>query len=210
MGRDDGCAELGLCGLGSFLWRDESTADLIGPRPPASGATDADTVDPVFIANEGLLEAVRALAYTEQDRVLRAVDYRNLGSEELGSVYESLLDFHPQLSMNDQTFELVTGSERKETGSYYTPPELVRELINSALVPVIEQRLEACVSQEDKEAALLSLSVCDPAAGSGHLRSGVFWSFIGREAAQTLIKGGARSALALKPPKMKSLRGISR
>ena len=98
----------------------------------------------------------------------RRVNYAGLDVEELGSVYERLLDFHPQVSLESRSFELVSGSERKETGSYYTPPELVRELINSPLVPVIEDRLEGLNSQEDKEAALLGMKVCDPAAGSGH------------------------------------------
>ena len=98
----------------------------------------------------------------------RRVNYAGLDVEELGSVYESLLDFHPQVSLESRSFELVSGSERKQTGSYYTPPELVRELINSALVPVIEDRLEGLDSQEDKEAALLEMKVCDPASGSGH------------------------------------------
>lgn len=60
------------------------------------------------------------------------------------------------------------GSDRKTTGSYYTPPDLVHELIQSALVPVIEDRLKAARTAEDKERALLGLRVCDPASGSGH------------------------------------------
>jgi hypothetical protein len=169
LGRDDGCAELGLCGLGSFLWRDESTADLIGPRPPASGATDTDTADPVFITNEALLEAVRALAYTEQDRVLRAVDYRNLGSEELGSVYESLLELHPVVHAEAKAFDLdvAAGNARKTTGSYYTPDALVQCLLDSALDPVVEDRLQGKTGTAAEE-ALLNITVCDPACGSGH------------------------------------------
>ena len=65
-------------------------------------------------------------------------------------------------------FALAAGSQRKETGSYYTPPELVRELIESALVPVMQDRLAAAPTREAKEQALLSLTICDPAAGSGH------------------------------------------
>ena len=65
-------------------------------------------------------------------------------------------------------FELAAGTERKQTGSYYTPPELVHELIDSALVPVIEDRLAAAKTPESKEGALLALRVCDPASGSGH------------------------------------------
>jgi hypothetical protein len=63
------------------------------------------------------------------------------------------------------SFDLVSGTERKTTGSYYTRPELVQELIKSALVPVIEDRLK---SAADKEQALLAITVCDPACGSGH------------------------------------------
>src|SRR5262249_20738589 len=65
-------------------------------------------------------------------------------------------------------FELIAGTERKSTGSYYTPPELVRELIKSALEPVIEDRLTKAHTREEKERALLSMKICDPASGSGH------------------------------------------
>lgn len=65
-------------------------------------------------------------------------------------------------------FQLVTGSDRKTTGSYYTPPELVGQLIKSALEPVIADRLKEVKTQPEQEAALLSLRVCDPACGSGH------------------------------------------
>lgn len=60
------------------------------------------------------------------------------------------------------------GTERKSTGSYYTRPELVHELIKSALEPVIEERIKGVNSQGEKIKALLALKVCDPAAGSGH------------------------------------------
>ena len=56
----------------------------------------------------------------------------------------------------------------KTTGSYYTRPELVHELIKSALDPVIEQRLQGLTSPQQQEQALLRLTVCDPACGSGH------------------------------------------
>jgi hypothetical protein len=47
-------------------------------------------------------------------------------------------------------------------------PSLVAELIKSALVPVINERLAAADSRTAKEAALLELRVVDPASGSGH------------------------------------------
>ena len=36
------------------------------------------------------------------------MDYKNLGSEELGSVYESLLELHPELNADAGTFELAS------------------------------------------------------------------------------------------------------
>ena len=155
--------ELVLVGLGSFLWNPNNTADLLGPGQTPDGE------DPVLITNDYLLTAVRALAYVVQDRVRRAVDYRNLGSEELGSVYESLLELHPVLNVPARTFELsvAAGNERKTTGSYYTPDSLVQCLLDSALEPVVEDRLKG-KRGSDAELALLDLKVCDPASGSGH------------------------------------------
>ena len=101
--------------------------------------------------------------------VRRRVNYAAIDVEEFGSVYESLLEFQPKFTINGMpAFDLVTGSERKQTGSYYTPPELVNELIESALVPVMRERMASARSDDDKASALLSLKVCDPAAGSGH------------------------------------------
>jgi len=154
LGSKEGCADLALPALGGWLFSRQATPEL----------------DEAELDNRSLLEAVRALAFIREGRTLRAVDYRNLGSEELGSVYESLLELHPQFNREDGTFKLITaaGSERKTTGSHYTPPDLVNELIGSALDPVIEARLKGAKDRAEQEDALLSLTVCDPACGSGH------------------------------------------
>jgi hypothetical protein len=146
---EQGCDKLALIGLGSFLWRPDSTVDLIGPMQSATVTNDeTPAASPVYISNADLLKAIRALAYVEQDRVLRQVDYRNLGSEELGSVYESLLELHPIMEVDARSFELSTaaGNERKTTGSYYTPDSLVQCLLDSALDPVVENRLKEAKS----------------------------------------------------------------
>ena len=127
------------------------------------------------ISNAALLEAIDRLGRFDDGQTTRRVNYAALDVEELGSVYESLLDFEPVIdSANpDQpemwNFRLTAGGGRKSSGSYYTPRELVQELIGSALVPVIEQRLkDAGRDQDAQEQALLSMTVIDPAAGSGH------------------------------------------
>ncbi|MCS7352289.1 MAG: DUF559 domain-containing protein, partial [Anaerolineae bacterium] len=157
------------------LFQDEDLARLMDV-PPLNG----DLFDPqgtsllndLALANRDLLRAVWHLSmYRENDRTpWRRVNYAALDVEELGSVYESLLDFQPLFTLEDgrPRFELGYGTERKSTGSYYTPPELVQELIRSALEPVLQERLRAARTRAEKERAILSLKVCDPACGSGH------------------------------------------
>lgn len=148
---DNGCPELGLPALGSFLFsKNKALPDL-------------ETSE---ISNEDFLNAIRALAYTLDQGTLRAVDYKNLGSEEFGSVYESLLELHPDINIDAGTFELkaVSGHERKTTGSYYTPSSLVQCLLDSALNPVLDEALK----KPNPEKAMLDLKICDPASGSGH------------------------------------------
>ena len=54
--------------------------------------------------------------------------------EELGSVYEGLLEMQPLFKTSvDKQFTLGDSGKRKETGSYYTNDGLVRALITSAL-----------------------------------------------------------------------------
>jgi hypothetical protein len=147
---DTGARGLGLPALGGFLFSDDACPHL----------------DRSELANRDLLDTVRALATIEDGRVRRSVDYRNLGAEELGGVYESLLELHPELDVNAGTFALTTagGHERKTTGSYYTPTSLINVLLDSALDPVLAE----AAAQPDAAASILRLAIVDPAAGSGH------------------------------------------
>ena len=148
---------LALPALGSFLWSPESTPDL----------NDAE------LTNHDLLEALRRLAFTRQHKILRPVDYRNLGAEELGGVYESLLALTPQVSGDGAnfTFAEFAGNARKTSGSFYTPDVLVQSLLDTSLDPVVEAALRGKTGEE-AERAILDLKVCDPAVGSGHFLVG--------------------------------------
>lgn len=150
LGSAAGCPELGLPALGSFLW-----------SPKAAPALDS-----CELSNVSLLEGIRSLAFTIDRGMRRGIDYKNLGPEELGSVYESLLELHPDINADAATFALATaaGHERKTTGSYYTPTSLIECLLDSALDPVLED----AAKKPDPEKAILNLKVCDPACGSGH------------------------------------------
>lgn len=131
-------------------------------------------LDAASLSNRALLEAMRSLRWSQASGTVAPVDYRNMGPEELGSVYESLLELVPDPDPHARNFGFVNadadgdtkGNARKTTGSYYTPDSLVQELIKSALDPVIEARI---ASQPDRPTeALLGITVVDPACGSGH------------------------------------------
>ena len=101
-------------------------------------------------------------------------------TEELGSVYESLLELVPLINLDARIFSFQTdgssrkGNERKTSGGYYTPDSLVQLLLNEALDPVLDS-IESC-SPSDPVAEFLKLSVIDPA-------SGVRSFFVGRSTA---------------------------
>lgn len=155
-GEREGAEGLGLPVLGSFLFSDDAMLHLMNAK----------------IANRDLLEAVRAISTVEDTEIrrLRRVDFKNLGSEELGSVYESLLELHPDINIPARTFSLATagGNERKTTGSYYTPTSLINALLDSALDPVLDETIGAGGTRDEIVGRILELKVVDPACGSGH------------------------------------------
>ena len=157
------------------LWKvlsDERLANILEVSPLNGELFSHLSLDSITITNKNLLDALWYIFYYTEDNSSppRRVNFSALDVEELGSVYESLLDFHPQIDFSGTVpkFRLSFGSERKSTGSYYTPPELVSELIHSALEPVMKEKLKNAKTKEEKEKAILSIKVCDPACGSGH------------------------------------------
>lgn len=119
------------------------------------------------LSNRDLLYGFACLSMFEDQKTVRRINYGYLDVEEFGSVYESLLELKPEIN-DKMEFGFVQGSERRSTGSYYTAPELVKEVIDHALVPVMEDRLAVAKTKEEKEKAVLRLRICDLAAGSGH------------------------------------------
>ena len=171
--RSRGDAEpLGLEPLDSELFGPRACADLEGAACSNEAFLRAMLNLSTFLDDDG--GGARRRGRRRNTRaVRRRVNYAALDVEELGSVYEALLDLQPRVEPPVSagiypTFDLVAGSERKQTGSYYTPPDLVRELVRSALVPVMNERLAEAATREKREQALLGLRVLDPASGSGH------------------------------------------
>jgi hypothetical protein len=155
LGDENGQPELGLPGIGGLYEPGE-----------------LDFLTTCALTNAALQSAVRSLSLVREpgSQILRVVDYRNLGAEELGSIYEALLEFVPAWDPATKTYQLTVsaGNQRKDTGTYYTPTSLVESLLDTALDPVLDDAQKA----EDPQEALLSITVCDPACGSGHFLVG--------------------------------------
>lgn len=144
---NNGYKDLALPALGSLLWNPEACSYLM----------DAEC------ANEHVLSAVRSLSHIQEGSTRLPVNWRNVGADELGSVYESLLELHPHIGFGNFKLATEAGHERKTTGSYYTSATLVDCLLDTTLNPMLD---EAC-RKPNAEEAILNLKICDPACGSG-------------------------------------------
>jgi hypothetical protein len=91
------------------------------------------------------------------------ISYRDLGVEQLGAVYETLLDYVPRVNRSSRgrriEVSLESGSGvRKDTGTFYTPQPLVDHLVRDTLAPLVSG---ATPEQ------ILGITVLDPSMGSG-------------------------------------------
>ncbi|MCY4506553.1 MAG: N-6 DNA methylase, partial [Acidobacteria bacterium] len=128
-------------------------------------------LDTAKLENRALLGALFGLAWLREPSGLVRVNWRDMGADELGYVYEGLLELVPQITGAGRSFSFAGADEsrghaRKTTGSFYTPDELVQVLLDSALDPVVERTVGA--HPERPVGALLDLGIVDPACGSGH------------------------------------------
>jgi hypothetical protein len=94
------------------------------------------------------------------------IAYRDLGVEQLGAVYETLLDYAPRKADERGSPRGLGGAVtlaggtgiRKATGTFYTPQPIAEFLVRRTLAPLVRDR-----SPDD----VLRLRVVDPAMGSG-------------------------------------------
>ena len=117
------------------------------------------------LRNRAFMEALYRLSWLADKSGMVPVNWRAMETEELGSVYESLLELQPQLGDDGKTLIFASeaaeqkGYQRKTTVSYYTPDSLVQALLDTALDPVLD-KTEA--EADDPAKALLKLSVRIP------------------------------------------------
>ena len=159
--------------------------------PPYNGGLFATAGTPLLtsarVPDSVMAPALDALSYERSSGERRYINYRDLSVQQLGSIYERLLEFE---IVRDETGALTVRPNlfaRKNSGSYYTPDELVGLILDETLEPLIAEQLDAFrtafaklnakdaedhqrreLRDADPASAILSLRVCDPAMGSGH------------------------------------------
>lgn len=168
---DKGDASIGLPPYNGGLFDQERHAILTNIRIP-------DAV---------MARVIDALSFEVTPDGRKYINYRNLSVQQLGSIYERLLEYEvtrdgDEINVQPNIFA------RKGSGSYYTPDDLVQLILTETLEPLVEERKRAFrnkiaelwqgdlpnhrrigqLKRLDPATALLELKICDPAMGSGH------------------------------------------
>ena len=139
---------------------------------------------PLKIENKKFLKAIWHLSwFRPEGQAMTKVNWRDMETEELGSVYESLLELTPELKLEAREFtfaegDATKGNARKVSGSYYTPDSLVKLLLDTTLDPVLDAA--EARNPNDPVSEILKLSMIDPACGSGHFLLGAARRAAGR------------------------------
>ncbi len=171
MAIDQGDASIGLPPYNGGLFDHERHAILTNIRIP-------DAV---------MARVIDALSFENTPDGRKYINYRNLSVQQLGSIYERLLEYEVTRDGDEITVQPNIFA-RKGSGSYYTPDDLVQLILTETLEPLVEERKRAFrdkieelaqgdlpdhrrigqLKRLDPATALLELKICDPAMGSGH------------------------------------------
>ena len=162
----------------------------IGLPPYNGGLFDRQRVPllaNIRLGDEVMADVIDALSFEQTPNGRRYINYRDLGVQQLGSIYERLLE-HEIVRDDGEIAVRPNVFARKGSGSYYTPDDLVGLIIQETIEPLVRSRMDdftakhselatnhlpedrriGQLKQVDPAAKLLELKVCDPAMGSGH------------------------------------------
>ncbi len=159
--------------------------------PPYNGGlfdrASTPLLEEIRIGDQVVADVVDALSFEQTEHGRRYINYRDLSVQQLGSIYERLLEY--ELAREDG--EIVVRPNifaRKESGSYYTPDDLVGLIVKETIEPLAQRSMDqfesriaelaesglaedmkiGLLKETDPAEKLLELKICDPAMGSGH------------------------------------------
>jgi len=159
--------------------------------PPYNGGLftkeNAPLLGRVELPDATIADVIYGLSHRIEDGEPRYINYRDLSVQQLGTVYERTLEYELQVDAGAVIVK-ADDTARHESGSYYTPDSLVMLIIEKAVGPFVEERLQAFRERAaalasdkrpievrlaelqglDPAGAILDLKICDPAMGSGH------------------------------------------
>ena len=164
----------------------EEGDESIGLPPYNGGLFAADAsplLETVRLADAPIAPIIHDLSHANG----RFVNYRDMSVQQLGSIYERLLEREPVRDDGHLSIRLNPYA-RKDSGSFYTSQELVDLIVERTLKPLADERFntfsaKATALQSDRRSkqerrvelerfdpaeAVLDLKVLDPAMGSGH------------------------------------------
>ena len=160
--------------------------------PPYNGGLFAQQAAPLLerisLSDAVLAPIIYDLSHTESSAGRRFVNYRDMTVQQLGSIYERLLEREPARDAGGHIVVRPNSYARKDSGSFYTPQPLVDLIVERTLDPLLAERRAAFQTRADalqsdhrkKEErsaelrrldpaqAALDLKILDPAMGSGH------------------------------------------
>ena len=141
----------------------------------------------IRLGDQVMADVIDALSFEQTPEGRRYINYRDLSVQQLGSIYERLLE-HEVVRDGEEITVRPNIFARKESGSYYTPDDLVNLILKETIEPLVQSRMDAFTARIDELAEgnltedrkigrlkridpaekILELKVCDPAMGSGH------------------------------------------
>ncbi len=160
--------------------------------PPYNGGLFAREAAPMLstarLPDSIIAPLIYDLSHAESEGGRRFINYRDMSVQQLGSIYERLLEREPVRNEDGHIEVRPNPYARKDSGSFFTPQELVDLIIDRTLKPLVEERLSAFENRArelanesrpaaerrdellglDPAEAVLDLKVLDPAMGSGH------------------------------------------
>ena len=174
------------------LFRQIDEGDESIGLPPYNGGLFASEAAPLLktarLTDKIVGDIIYDLSHPETEGARHFVNYRDMSVQQLGSIYERLLEREPVRDDNGGIVVRPNSYARKDSGSFFTPQELVDLIVDRTLKPLAEERLKAFEDKSedlrsdhraiaerhaellalDPAEAVLDLKVLDPAMGSGH------------------------------------------
>ena len=161
--------------------------------PPYNGGLFASEAAPLLekvrLADATVTPLIDDLSHSQDlQGVRRFVNYRGMSVQQLGSLYERLLEREPVRTDAGEIVIRPNPYVRKDSGSFFTPQDLVDLIVDRTLKPLVDERLRAFETKAtelesdprpeaerrsellelDPAEAVLNLKVLDPTMGSGH------------------------------------------